>query len=175
MMNARGIHGQKDVSAQQRPAQEKTWIPRADEDSKRPTGAQTPASQGPEEIDSLGAARGEQFGRLDRLHHRKEFDAIYSRGVRVSGPHFVLFILPNSVGRSRLGVTLSRKVGNAVVRNQARRRMREIFRKRRGVLGATVDIVVHAKPEIARTPLAILEGEFLECIARFDGLSKGRK
>ena len=83
------------------------------------------------------------------------------------GRHFILFILPNSVGRCRLGVTLSRKVGNAVVRNQARRRVREIFRKRRGQVSASLDIVVHAKPEIARKPLAVLEAEFLESIARF--------
>ena len=70
---------------------------------------------------------------------------------------------------------MSRKVGNAVVRNQARRRIREVFRKRRGVVSAPCDIVVHAKPEIARRSLAVLEAEFLECIARFHGRSKDRR
>ena len=72
-------------------------------------------------------------------------------------------------------MTLSRKVGNAVVRNQARRRVREIFRKRRGLVTGSCDIVVHAKPEIARKPLALLESEFVDCIARFlrnEGRSK---
>ena len=70
---------------------------------------------------------------------------------------------------------MSRKVGNAVVRNQARRRIREIFRKRRGFLPVSVDIVVNAKPQIARQPLALLEAEFLGCVARFAEVSKGRK
>lgn len=173
--NARGVHGQEDVSTEQRPAQEDAWIPRADENRKGSPGAQAPAGQGPEEIDGLGEAQGEKFAREDRLHHRREFEAVYSRGVRIPGPHFVLFILPNNAGRCRLGVTLSRKVGNAVVRNQARRRMREIFRKRRGFLQVSVDIVVNAKPQIARQPLALLEAEFLGCVARFAEVSKGRK
>ena len=169
----RGIHGQENVSAEQQPAQEEAWIPRADEDRKGTAGTQAPARQRPKEIDGLGETQDEKFTREDRLHHRREFEAVYSRGVRMPGRHFVLFLLPNSLGRSRIGVTLSRKVGNAVVRNQARRRMREIFRKRRGVLSSSLDIVVQAKPEIARKPLALLEAEFLECVARFEGLSKG--
>lgn len=171
-MNARGIHGQENVSAQQQSPQEKAWIPRTDEDRKGPPRAQASTSQGSEEIDGLRETQGERFTREDRLHHRREFEAVYSRGMRVAAPHFVLFILPNSSGRSRLGVTLSRKVGNAVVRNQARRRLREIFRRRRTVLRAPVDIVINTRPEIARQPLVRLEAEFLECIARFQAMTK---
>ena len=93
--------------------------------------------------------------------------------MRVSGRHFVLFILPNQLGRSRLGVTLSRKVGNAVVRNQARRRIRDIFRRRRELLAAGYDVVVHTRPEIAGQPRAILEASFEEAVAKFERLGKG--
>ena len=109
------------------------------------------------------------------MHHRREFEAVYARGKRIAGRHFILFILPNTLGRCRLGVTLSRKVGNAVVRNQARRRIREVFRTRRGLMGGSLDIIVHAKPEIGRKPLQVLEAEFLECIGRFEKQSKGGK
>lgn len=95
--------------------------------------------------------------------------------MRVSGRHFVLFILPNKLGHSRLGVTLSRKVGNAVVRNQARRRIRDIFRKRRDLLSAGFDVVVHTRPEIAGQPRAILEMKFEEAVSKFDRLEKGTK
>lgn len=93
--------------------------------------------------------------------------------MRISGRHFVLFILPNKLGHSRLGVTLSRKVGNAVVRNQARRRMRDIFRKRRDLLAAGYDVVVHTRPEIARQPRALLESKFEEAVAKFERQGKG--
>ena len=53
--------------------------------------------------------------------------------------------------------------------------MDDDFRKRRGLVTGPCDIVVHAKPEIARKPLALLESEFVDCIARFlrnEGRSK---
>ena len=95
--------------------------------------------------------------------------------MRVSGRHFVLFILPNKLGHSRLGVTLSRKVGNAVVRNQTRRRIRDIFRRRRDLFTVGFDIVVHTRPEIAGQPRAVLETKFEEAVAKFERLGKGAK
>jgi ribonuclease P protein component len=50
---------------------------------------------------------------------------------------------------SRLGVTVSSRVGNAVVRNRIKRLVREIFREWRQYLGAALDIVVIAKPDAA--------------------------
>jgi len=157
----RGIYGEAHVSTKQRPAQEKAWIPRPDEDRQRAPGAEAPARERAEEIDGLGLSRD------DRLHHRRQFDAIYSRGARVSGRHFILFILPNGTGRSRLGVTLSRKVGNAVVRNRARRLMREVFRAQLDVRAAGLDIIVHARPEIAGGTLEGLRREFEKSMGRF--------
>jgi len=42
-------------------------------------------------------------------------------------------------------------------------------------MGGSLDIIVHAKPEIGRKPLQVLEAEFLECIGRFEKQSKGGK
>ncbi len=176
MLNPRGIHAQENLSTQQQPAQEGAWIPRADEDGEGAPRAQAPPRQRPEEIDSFDELKpGERLTRDDRLHHRREFDAIYSRGVRIPGRHFILFILPNTLGRSRLGVTLSRKIGGAVVRNKARRRLREIFRKHRALLTGGLDIVVHARPEIAGQSLDVLRRQFIEGIARFDGRQGSRR
>lgn len=164
---ARGIHGQENVPAQQQPAQEEAWIPRSDEDRKRPAGAEAPSRQRSEEIDGLEGSHGEKFLWRDRLHHRREFDAVYSRGARIAGPLFVLFLLPNQLGRSRLGVTLSRKVGNAVARNAARRRLREIFRRWKDLREASLDIVVHGRPGIAGRPQAQLKAELERGFGRY--------
>jgi ribonuclease P protein component len=61
-----------------------------------------------------------------------------------------LHVLPNAHGHPRLGVTATRKLGNAVVRNRLRRRCREVYRRwdRRGALPA-LDIVVNLRPRAA--------------------------
>jgi len=87
--------------------------------------------------------------------------------MRIPERHFVLFILPNTIGRARLGLTLGRAVGNAVVRNRSRRRLREVFRRRRDVLGVSLDIVVQARPGIGKAAQADLEAELLSGVARF--------
>ncbi len=62
---------------------------------------------------------------------------------------------------------MSRKVGNAVVRNRARRLMREVFRAQRDVRAAGLDIIVHARPEIVGATLEGLRREFVRCMGRF--------
>ena len=172
----RGNDGQEDISAQQQPPQEDPRVPRADEDRPGPAGSQTQARERSEKIDGIvrapdveqrGPAPRETLTWDDRLHHRRQFEAVYTLGSRIAGRSFTLFILPNDCGNCRLGVTVSRKVGNAVVRNQARRRLREIFRRQRAALGIGNDIVIHVRPEAARRPLAALRDEFLSGLARF--------
>jgi ribonuclease P protein component len=86
----------------------------------------------------------------DRLHHRVEYLACYHRGRAVSGPLATLHVLPNQVGKPRLGITATRRLGNAVVRNRLRRRCREVYRRyrRRAELPA-LDIVVNLRPRAA--------------------------
>jgi ribonuclease P protein component len=92
----------------------------------------------------------EVFRPDDRLHQRVEYLACYHRGRAFTGPLATLHVLPNSLGRPRLGITATRKVGGAVVRNRLRRRCREVYRRyrRRAELPA-VDIVVNFRPRAA--------------------------
>ena len=86
----------------------------------------------------------------DRLRQRVDYLACYQRGRPVTGPLATLHVLPNRLGRPRLGITATRKIGNAVVRNRLRRRCREVYRRfrRRADLPA-LDIVVNLKPRAA--------------------------
>jgi ribonuclease P protein component len=88
------------------------------------------------------------FGAVDRLHRSAEFIRLQRTGVRFQSPHFVLYAgcLDHEPGCSRLGVTVSRRIGIAVVRNRVKRRVREIFRNSiRDTLHPGTSIVVIAR------------------------------
>lgn len=79
----------------------------------------------------------------------------------------MLLVLPNSLGHSRLGITLSRKIGPAVKRNRTRRRLREIFRRNPPMRQAGLDLVVHGKPGIAAIDSREMELELGRCLSRY--------
>ena len=78
---------------------------------------------------------------------------------------FLLFALPSEVGHSRIGITVTRKLGGAVVRNRIKRRVREVFRRNRSRLTPPLDLVVNARSGIEARSYTELEAEFL---SRFD-------
>lgn len=84
------------------------------------------------------------YPKTARLRRRREFLAVQHNGRRRHTPHFVI-IRTARTGPSRLGVTVSARVGNAVARNRVKRLVREIFRSRRHELQSSADIVVIAK------------------------------
>jgi ribonuclease P protein component len=84
----------------------------------------------------------------DRLLRRTDFLRCYRTGRRRLGALVILYFAPNPVGHPRMGITASRKVGNAVVRHRLKRRIREIYRRWAGrETLAAVDLVMHLKPE----------------------------
>ena len=66
-------------------------------------------------------------------------------GCKFNTPHFVLLALENNANISRLGITVSRKVGNAVQRNRLKRIIREFFRSRKHLYPALSDYSIIAK------------------------------
>ena len=110
-----------------------------------------------------------RFPRSSRLTSRRQFLEIYDRGRKVISDSFVLFAMPNDLGRCRLGITVTRKVGTAVRRNRIKRRVREVFRLHRSSLSPGLDLVVNARSALDATPVPELEAEFM---ARFEQLAR---
>ena len=75
------------------------------------------------------------------------------------GAYFVLFALPGKGGASRLGITATKKFGDAVDRNRMKRVVRELFRHTRRD-GAPIDLVVNVKASAKRAAFAKLEEDF---------------
>jgi ribonuclease P protein component len=70
------------------------------------------------------------------------------------------------VGRPRLGLSVSKKVGTAVKRNAVRRRFKEIFRSSSARLPVDLDFVVSARPAAAEASFSELNEEFLNAMRR---------
>src|ERR671931_761395 len=87
----------------------------------------------------------ESFPKTARLRKRPEFLRLSRTGKKVHSANFVVISKANDVGETRLGVTVSGKVGNAVVRNRIKRLVREFFRRRRRQLPQGLDVLIIAK------------------------------
>lgn len=97
-----------------------------------------------------GADHPRAFPKAVRVRRRREYLALQRGGRRLHTASFVVLHAPANGPSSRLGVTVSARVGNAVVRNRVKRLVREIFRTRRQALPTVRDIVVIAKPDAAQ-------------------------
>lgn len=119
-----------------------------------------------------GAAPAERLPRTHTLRRSADYLRCYRRGRRLRGSFARVHYSPNREGHPRLGITASRKVGKAVIRNRLKRRVREVYRRSpaRHELPA-VDLVVHLEPAAAGAEFAALASE-LEGL--LDRVAEGR-
>lgn len=83
-----------------------------------------------------------QLTKAQRLRTTAEFRLCYDAGVRSGDDHLLVFVRHNAAGVSRLGVSVSKKHGNAVARNRKKRLLREAFRLSQHKLPVGVDFVL---------------------------------
>ena len=104
--------------------------------------------------------RAATYPKAARLRRRPEFLAIQRDGHRRHTPHLVVIRRSTPGSRSRLGVTVSKRIGNAVVRNRVKRLLREVFRIRHADIRPSLDVVVIAKPGAGTLSYAQAATEF---------------
>jgi ribonuclease P protein component len=110
----------------------------------------------------LGARGAHEFPKAKRLRKRREFLPVQEAGSRVSLPSCIMLLAARpDGGPARLGITVTRKFGDAVRRNRAKRLFRQAFRTSPELFPAGVDVVVIPKASVARSlSLAQLLGEW---------------
>ena len=108
---------------------------------------------------------GERLLSAERLRRRADYLRCYRTGRRRHGALAIVYFAPNQLGHPRLGITASRKVGKAVVRQRLKRRIREIYRrwKDRGTL-PPLDLVIHLKVEAGTSNFETLRAELLRLL-----------
>jgi ribonuclease P protein component len=114
-----------------------------------------------------------------RLRKRREFLAVQNGGRRVGGRRFLFFVRPRPAEASglaaetRFGITVTRKIGNAVTRNRVKRVVREGFRLIASTFPAGLDLVVVARASAPEAGTADVAAELRE-LARRLGSRSGR-
>jgi ribonuclease P protein component len=87
----------------------------------------------------------QRFPKSVRIRRQAEFDMVYRGNVFAADDVLVIRALRNDLGLTRIGLSVSRKVGNAAVRNRWKRLIREAFRRQRLDLPVGMDLVVRPK------------------------------
>lgn len=100
------------------------------------------------------------------------FRRLYARGKSAGNRCLVVYCQRNRLGVNRYGLTVSTKLGHAVVRNRMRRRLREIIRANEASLQTGYDIVIVARTAAVETDFAALNGAFVRAMDRLELLEK---
>ena len=106
------------------------------------------------------------FPKQDRLLKRSEFASVFDSGAKVVCRELVIFACP-ATGKGRIGLVVSKKVGNAVVRNRVKRLLREAYRQHwRSSTAPLVDIVVVARHVCGACDFRRIKSALLGCQRR---------
>ena len=100
------------------------------------------------------------------------FRRIYRKGASAVEPCMVVYCQKNRKGQTRLGVTVSTKLGKAVVRNRVRRQMRELWRLHRAEMYPGYDVIIVVRNRATRTPYRVLEKQYLDALKKLSLLEQ---
>lgn len=119
-------------------------------------------------------ARGEfeTVKRAVTIKENYEFRRLYAKGKSAVTPSLVLYCRRNGRGSNRVGVTASKKLGCAVVRNRARRRLRELFRLSQKELVQGYDVILVARGRTAGIDYRYLKKDYDRAVRQL-GLLRG--
>jgi ribonuclease P protein component len=118
---------------------------------------------------AVAGSRSEALPRQKRLAKRREFLRVYETGRKLFSRYTVVFFAGNDLPHSRIGITATKKLGKANVRNRLKRWTREVFRHEREPLGLDdnrLDIVVNVKPTAAEASFAYFRDDLSRVLRR---------
>jgi ribonuclease P protein component len=101
---------------------------------------------------AVAPPRSEALPKEKRLAKRREFLRVYETGRKIFSRYSVLFFAANDLPYSRIGITATKKLGKATLRNRLKRWTREVYRREREPLALdarSLDLVVNVKPNAA--------------------------
>jgi ribonuclease P protein component len=112
--------------------------------------------------------KGNQFKKSDRLLKRFEFTGLSTSGKTIHDRFFIIAFKPAAGTQTRLGITVSKRVGNAVTRNHIKRMVREVFRLSRSRFPIAMDVNVIAKKSAAGISFAQTDATLKKLFVRLE-------
>ena len=105
------------------------------------------------------------FHKAERLTKRTEFEKVMGEGKKRRVEKLcIIFFMPSQSGKKRLGIIASKKIGNAVARNRAKRRIREVFRHVKHRIEPALDIVIISGKEMITLPQRVIKKKLSDAI-----------
>ncbi len=97
----------------------------------------------------------------ESLKSNIDFQHVYKKGKSYANKYLVMYVLENNKGMNRLGISVSKKVGNSVVRHRVTRLIRESYRLHENIFNSGLDIVVIARKSASSVSYFEIESALL--------------
>ena len=97
----------------------------------------------------------------ESLKKNHQFQSVYKNGKSYANKYFVMYVKENSLEVNRIGISVSKKVGNSVVRHRVTRLVRESYRLHEDIFNSGLDIVIVARPGAAAVGYKEVESALL--------------
>ncbi len=107
-----------------------------------------------------------------RLRKNIEFKRVYNKGKNYWNRNLILYVRKNGLEETRLGITITKKIGNAVTRNKIRRRMKEIYRLNHHRVKNGYDLIFIPKKNVVDLSYIELENSLIH-ILKISGILRG--
>ena len=107
----------------------------------------------------------------DSLKKNRDFQNVYQNGKSYANKYLVMYVLKNDLGMNRIGISVSKKVGNSVVRHRLTRLIREVYRLHEEMFNSGLDIVVLARVNAKSILYTDMESALLH-LARLHKITK---
>ena len=97
----------------------------------------------------------------ESLKKNHQFQFVYKNGKSYANKYLVMYVKENGLGKNRIGISVSKKVGNSVVRHRVTRLVRESYRLHESIFNSGLDIVIVARPSAATVGFNEVESALL--------------
>ena len=98
---------------------------------------------------------------FNSLKKNSDFQKVYKTGKSYANKYLIMYVMKNETPGRRIGISVSKKVGNSVVRHHITRLVREIFRLNENILETGLDIITVARPAIKDQDYKTIESAFM--------------